>query len=129
MAKFNKTAVRTATGASPIVTETAPSGITHEGRPGYARDARSELFLLAVGNMVGQDTFYEKAGGRDNRYTQLVHQVAVTDPDWTGRFLAWLRGDGNLRSASLVGALEAAKAMVAANLPGARQIVASVLQR
>lgn len=129
MAKFNKTAVRPATGASPIVTETTPSGLTHEDAPGYARDTKSELFLLAVANMVGENTFYEKAGDRDSRYAQLVRAVAVEDPDWTGRFLGWLRGDANMRTASLVGALEAAKAMVAAKQPGARQVVASVLQR
>jgi hypothetical protein len=129
MSKFNRTTTRTATGTSPIRTDTTPTGTTHEGAPGFARDTRSELFLLAVSNMVGEDTFYEKAGARDDRYTALIHQTATTDPDWTGRFLAWLRADGNMRSASLVGALEAAKAMVAAKIPGARQLVASVLQR
>lgn len=129
MSKFNKTSVRSATGTGPIVTATTPTGTTHEGAPGYARDPKSELFLLAVSNMVGEHTFYERAGDRDQRYEQLIAHVAVADPDWTGRFLAWLRGDGNMRSASLVGALEAAKAMLGAKIPGARQIVASVLQR
>ncbi|SCL24045.1 TROVE domain-containing protein [Micromonospora inyonensis] len=55
--------------------------------------------------------------------------VAVDDPEWTGEFLRWLRGDANLRSAALVGALEAAKAMVSAGIPGSRRIVADVLQR
>ena len=44
---------------SPIVTGRAPTGRTHEGAPGYARDAKGELFLLAVSNMAGEDTFYE----------------------------------------------------------------------
>lgn len=129
MAKFNTSTTRPATGASPIRTDIIPTGVTHEGAPGYARDTKSELFLLAVANMVGEQTFYENADERDNRYAGLVHQVAVADPDWMGRFLAWLRGDANMRSASLVGALEAAKAMVAAGVPGARQVVASVLRR
>lgn len=129
MSKFNTTATRPARGNSPIVTEATPSTVTHEGAPGYARDTKSELFLLAVANFVGEDTFYEKASDRDRRYAALVAQVAVEDQQWTTRFLRWLRTDGNMRSAPLVGALEAAKAMVAANLPGARQIVASVLQR
>ena len=34
---------------------------THEGGVGYARDPESELFLLAATNMVGEDTFYERA--------------------------------------------------------------------
>lgn len=129
MAKFNRTTTRPAAGTGPVRTDTVPTGVTHEGAPGYARDAKSELFLLAVANMVGENTFYEAAGDRDNRYTALVHEVATADPAWTGQFLRWLRTDGNMRSASLVGALEAAKAMLAAELPGARQIIASVLQR
>jgi hypothetical protein len=129
VAKFNITATRPATGQGPIVAEQRPSGLTHEGAPGYARDVRSELFLLAVSNMVGEDTFYEAASDRDARYRDLVHAVAGQDPEWLGRFLGWLRTEGNMRSASLVGALEAARAMLAAKTPGARQVVASVLQR
>ncbi|WP_341719836.1 TROVE domain-containing protein [Micromonospora sp. FIMYZ51] len=128
MAKFN-TATARPSGTSPIVGENTPTGLTHEGAPGFARDARSELFLLAVANMVGEKTFYESASTRDDRYEQLVRHLAVTDPQWTGAFLRWLRADGNMRSASLVGALEAAKAMVAAGIPGSRAIVAEVLQR
>lgn len=129
MSKFNTTATKPATGRSPIATDTAPTGLTGEGAPGYARDAKSELFLLAVANMVGEHTFYEKAGDRDERYERLIHTVAVADRDWTAAFLGWLRSDGNMRSASLVGALEAAKAMLAANIPGSRTLVSSVLQR
>lgn len=128
MSKFNQTKTRVSP-TSPVVSQSTPTGLTYEGAPGYARDAKSELFLLAVSNMVGENTFYEKASDRDERYERLVHQVAVADPDWTRRFLGWLRAEGNMRSASLVGALEAARALVAAGIPGARPIVASVLQR
>lgn len=127
MAKFNSTATKPATGKGPITT-TGP-GVTYEGAPAFVRDVKSELFLLAVSNMVGEDTFYEKATDRDARYAKLVRQAAVEDPEWTAGLLKWLRSDGNMRSASLVGALEAADEMVHNNLPGARQIVASVLQR
>jgi hypothetical protein len=128
VSKFNTTRTRPAT-SGPVKTEATPSTTTHEGAPGYLRDAKSELFLLAVSNMVGEDTFYEGAGERDERYRTLVRQVAVDDPDWMGRFLPWLRGEANMRSAPVVGALEAAKALVAAGQPGARQMVAAVLQR
>jgi hypothetical protein len=128
MSKFNVTNTRSAV-SSPVKSEAVPSVHTHEGGPGYLRDAKSELFLLAVSNMVGENTFYEKAADRDNRYVQLVHTVATTDPQWLSGFLPWLRDTANMRSASLVGALEAAHAMVAAGQPGARQIVAAVLQR
>ena len=41
---------------------------THEGGEAFARDPESELFLLAVTNMVGEDTFYERADDRDARF-------------------------------------------------------------
>jgi hypothetical protein len=129
VAKFNKLSTRPAVGRGPIVAEATPSVTTHEGGPGYARDTKSELFLLAVSNMVGEGTFYEGAGDRDTRYSQLVHKVAVADPTWITQFLGWLRSEGNMRSESLVGALETASALHAAGIPGGRQIVNSVLQR
>jgi hypothetical protein len=129
VSKFNRTGTRTAV-FSPVTTETTPSGTTYEGAPGYARDPRSELFLLAVSNMVGEQTFYEAAGERDNRYSALVRKLAVDDPEWTGRFLRWLRGEGNLRSASIVGAAEFAKGRLDTGADGhSRQVVASVCQR
>jgi hypothetical protein len=126
MSKFNVPAARPA-GLSPIAT--TGTAVNHEGAGGAARDAKSELFLLAVANMVGEATFYETASDRDTRYAELVRRVAVADPDWTTGFLGWLRTGGNMRSASLVGAAEAARALLAAKLPGGRQLVASVLQR
>jgi TROVE domain len=128
MAKFNKTAVKPAI-SSPVVSERNPSGVTYQGGAGYARAAKGELFLLAVSNLVGEDTFYEAAGARDSRYAELVRRVAIEDPQWTAAFLAWLRGEANLRSAALVGAAEAAKGMLAAGLTGSRALVASVLRR
>ncbi|MFF4125125.1 TROVE domain-containing protein [Microbispora rosea] len=129
MARFNRGTAR-ATTDSPVTTEAQPTGRTYEGAPGYIRDARSELFLLAVSNMVGEDTFYEKAGDRDERFRALVHQVAVEDGDWLACFLPWLRGEANMRSAPVVAALEAVRARLAAGLHGGnRELVASVLQR
>lgn len=129
MSKFNQTGTRTAV-FSPVTTEPVPTGSTYEGAPGYARDARSELFLLAVSNMVSEQTFYESGRERDSRYAALVRQLAVEDPEWTGRFLRWLRSEGNLRSASLVGAAEFAKGRLDAREDGhSRQVVDGVLQR
>ncbi|MEV4299860.1 TROVE domain-containing protein [Microbispora rosea] len=129
MARFNRGTAR-ATTDSPVTTEAQPTGRTYEGAPGYIRDARSELFLLAVSNMVGEDTFYEKARDRDERFRALVHQVAVEDGDWIARFLPWLRGEANMRSAPVVAALEAVRARLAAGLHGGnRELVASALQR
>jgi len=129
MAKFNRSGTK-ASVSSPVRTETVPSGRTHEGAPGYARDARSELFLLAVSNMVGEDTFYERAGERDERFRTLVHKVAVEDVAWLAGFLPWLRNEANMRSAPIVAALEAVAARLMAGLNGGnRRLVASVLQR
>ncbi|WP_028936585.1 vWA domain-containing protein [Pseudonocardia spinosispora] len=128
MSKFNTADVRPAA-HSPVTSENIPSGVTHQGAPGYVRDTRSELFLLAVTNMVGEDTFYESGGARDDRFTQLVHQATELDPEWTAKLLVWLRTEANLRSAALVGAAEFAAKALELTIPGGRQVVASVLRR
>lgn len=115
MAKFNVTDHRSAKGTGPIAV--ADRGVTHEGAPAFVRDVKSELFLLAVSNMVGEDTFYESAGDRDERYRQLIRQAAVQDAAWTVGLLRWLRADGNMRSASLVGAAEFVRARLDAKVP------------
>ena len=53
---------------------------TFEGGEAFARDAESELFMLAVTNMVGEDTFYERADKRDARFVELVHKVTASNP-------------------------------------------------
>jgi hypothetical protein len=78
MSKFNTKPARTAA-HSPVVSEPVPSGLTAEGAPGYARDAKSELFLLAITNMVGEATFYETSRDRDSRYAALIREIAVED--------------------------------------------------
>lgn len=104
MPKFNVKDTRAAAGRGVIAT-TGPT-LTHEGGAGHARDLKSELFMLAVSNMVGEETFYESAAVRDERYARLVREAAVADPVWTDGMLRWLRTEGNMRSASLVGAAE-----------------------
>lgn len=112
MSKFNTPAARPAA-FSPVSSEPTPSGTTHQGGAGYARDVKSELFLLAVANMSGEATFYERAGDRDSRYVELVRAAAVADPEWTAGMLRWLRTEANMRSASLVGAAEFVRARLA----------------
>ncbi|MFC9700914.1 TROVE domain-containing protein [Streptomyces sp. NPDC056943] len=112
MTRFNARGTRPAT-SSPVTTTREPTR-THEGGAGHLRTAHSELYLLAVTNMVGQDTYYERGGQRDDRYTQLVRQLAVEDPAWTAGLLGWLRGPGSMRTASLVGAAEFVHARLAA---------------
>ena len=89
MSRFNQASARTARN-SPVDTAARPTGITHEGAPGYARSPQSELFLLAVSHL-GDGSFYESATERDDRFRALVHQVAASDPEWLAKFIPWLR--------------------------------------
>lgn len=113
LTRFNTRTARPSA-ASPVST-TGRTTRTHEGGAGHLRDAKGELFLLAVSNMVGQDTFYESGGRRDDRFTTLVRQLAVEDPEWTAGLLGWLRGPGNLRTAAIVGAAEFVKGRLEAD--------------
>ncbi|MFF4448635.1 TROVE domain-containing protein [Streptomyces sp. NPDC001502] len=132
MARFNQRAPKP-TPASPTspVRSTGPAR-TAQGGPGHLRDPRSELFLLGVANFVTQRTAYEGGGARDDRFAALVRILAVEDPVWTAGLLGWLRGDANMRTASLVGAAEYVKARLDAGAtdgPSNRQVVDSVLRR
>jgi hypothetical protein len=125
------------------VTTTGPA-TTYEGGAAFTRDPLSELVLLAVVNMVGEDTFYESADTRDTRFAVLCREAAVSDPANYLAFLRWLRGEANMRSASLVAAAEGTKARldggydpfevelpdhVERRLTGPRAFVDAVLQR
>lgn len=129
MSRFNTRNTR-AVGSGPLTNTSAPDTTTAEGGAGHTRDEKSELFVLAVSNLVGQTSFYESAGSRDDRFGSLIRKLAVTDPEWTAGLLGWLRSTAGLRTASVVGAAEFARARRDASLSGyTRQVVASVLQR
>ena len=81
MAKFSGTKRR------PLfINRTAPVATTNErtrtfeGGEAFARDPESELFTLAVTNMVREDTFYERGDMRDARFVELVHAVTASNP-------------------------------------------------
>lgn len=126
MSKFSRLAALTrgVTNLRSPVTAVAPAR-THEGGRAFRRDAKSELFLLAVTNLVGEDTFYEAADARDTRFRSLVAAVTAQDPDWVARFVPWLRRSANLRSASVVAAVE----YVRAGGPHGRRVVGSACLR
>lgn len=112
--------------SSPIKTlDTAPSTVTFEDAPAYTRDAKSELFLLAVTNMVSEPTFYEAGTERDQRFIGLIHQVTQDDPDWMLEFIPWLRRGALMRSASV----QAAAEYVKAGGPNGRRVIAATLWR
>ncbi len=129
MATFNKRTARPPRTVAPIVSTASPTERTGNQAPGFVRDAKGELFLLAVANFVGQNAFYEKGETRDARYAELIRTVAVTDPDWMRRFLPWLRNEANMRAAAVMGAMEAAYAMKEHGIPGCRSVIANTLAR
>lgn len=98
---------------------------THEGGLGYERDAKTELFLLAVSNLVAEDTFYESAKERDTRFRDLAHAVTKQDPAWIREFIPYLRNTMQMRSASIVLAAH----YVAAKGEGSRHVVNYAMSR
>jgi len=140
MARYNRGAAAKPTARGPVASEATPGGRTALGAPGYVRDAKSELFLLAVSNFVGHDTYHERGGDRDARFVDLARRVAVEEGDWFARFVRWLRSDANVRTASLAAALEGVRARLDAHIIKTaaedpandvtnRRIVDSVLRR
>ena len=118
---------------APVVT-TNERARTFEGGEAFARDAESELFLLAVTNMVGEDTFYERADKRDARFVELVHNVTASNPAFiagadveAGKvgLAQYLRESMLMRSAAVVMAAE----YVAAGGERGRSVIARALQR
>jgi len=129
MSKFSK---RPTNVLAPIKSFEQAFGATYEGGVGFARDAKSELFLLAVTNMVSEGTFYEAAADRDKRYRDLIRKVAIEDPGWIVRFVPFLRDKMNMRSASVVMAAEFVKVMLETDNPTKaplRQVISSALLR
>lgn len=134
MAKFNKAKLSDAKQGTPVVatkpTSAAAPARTYNGAVGYEYETLSQLFLLAVSNMVGEDTFYEKADARDQRFTQLIHQaVAEGHSPWLRRFFPWLRNQAHMRTAAVIGGVEATVAMGKHGITGGRQLIDSVLVR
>ena len=139
MTAFNRKNTRSAV-FSPIKTNPTATTRTYNGAPGFERDAKSDLFLLAAGAFFGQDAFYESGNEQADRFRALVSVNTGQDPSWTARFLAWLRSEGNIRTGAIVGAVEYARTLQeitkAAGEPAplhedqtARAVVRSVLQR
>lgn len=123
MGKFNR--VQKTGVTSPI--KSTKAALNADFKLGYEREKQSELFLLAVSNFVGQDTFYEKAKDRDDRFSQLSREVAVNNSVWFLGFVEWLRNDAFMRSAAIVAAVEGAKALYdSGHVPGVpRALVAA----
>lgn len=122
MTKFSGTQVRPQV-RNAVITDSR--ALTHEGGQGAAYDARSALFLLGCQNMVREDTFYEDATTRDDRFRALVREVTAADPAWMRGFIPYLRRTMQMRSAAVVAAAEYA----AAGGEGARSVIRATLDR
>lgn len=107
MAKFNVTDKRSSKSPGVVQTQDTPTLVTGNGAPGFARDAKSDLFLLATGSMFGEKKFYATADDESKRFTTLVREVTRVDPAWMLNFITWLRSSGNMRTAAVVASVEA----------------------
>jgi hypothetical protein len=124
---------------SPIATVSdRPTTRTFEGAKGWTRTPQAELFLRATGAFHGGEaTFYESADKRDDRLRELTRRVALEDPTWGFEFAQWLRGPGNMRTASLMFAVEYVKGRLDVGTPDEsdrerglnRRIIDAVCQR
>ena len=92
--------------------------LTHEGGTGFARTPKGELYLRATTMFAGQDSFYEKAGNSDDRAKELAKNLAVTDWEWFSGFLPWLRSTGNIRTMSMILAVEGVRARLNSKIHG-----------
>lgn len=135
MARYNNPSHRVkpavATTTSPIATVSKqPDTTTALGAPGWTRTPQGELFLMASGAFLdGKDHLHESGIDRDSRFARLIRTTAMDDPVWTADMLKWLRGDGNMRTASLVGAAEFTAECLLHGTPGSRRVINSVLRR
>lgn len=127
MTRFNRPSARPPV-RGPVET-TGERILTHEGAPAYARTAKSDLVLMALGSFYGQATLYEESKVRESRFSKLVRTVALEDPAWLAAFVTWLRSEANMRTAALVAAGEQAHGMIEPGVPGARKVISSALLR
>jgi hypothetical protein len=128
MARYNTAPV--STGAASALRAVFDSEVmTHTGGKAYTSDSKTELFRLGVSYFVGEKTYHETSDSRGGRFTALVSGLAVTDPDWTFKFLQWLRAEGNIRTASVLGAVTFVHARTSARKTGKTVVEATVTGR
>lgn len=136
MAGFNKLErqpVRVAASGPMRTLGATPDTVNHAGAPAYLSDDQTALFKLATTRFVGEPAFYETANELADQLRELVTRLATSDETWpwVRVFLSWLRGPGNIRTASILLAAEAVHARLAAGKhgDGNRELIESVLQR
>lgn len=143
--KLEKQPVRVAASGPMRTLSATPDTVNHEGAPAYLTDDQTTLFKLATTRFVGEPAFYETADQHAEQLRELVRRLATHDETWpwVRVFLSWLRGPGNVRTASILLAAEAVHARLerlhalnegkspseVVRGDGHAELVASVLQR
>lgn len=127
MATFNKPTTR-ARVTSKVTTE--GTATTALGASAFGRTPLSDLYLLSISGTVTADTFHEQGAARQDRYIDLLRGVALLDQDNATGMLPWLRSDGYMRTAAVLGAAEVAKTLCDQHrYKGVEDMVDGVLQR
>lgn len=98
-------------------TTTVPTVINHQGGTGYQYDAKSELVsILATGL---DNKYYETLGEREQRFVNVVAEVAKTDKTFVAKAMVYARSVMGQRTVTHFGAVELAKVLAGDKL-GAR---------
>lgn len=95
-----------------------------EGGWGHRRSPANELLMLARSDR-SSDAYYESAAERGVRRRRLVRHLSASDPDVLAALVTALRTKDNLRTASLMIAVDAA----AAGHPDADRLLETVMLR
>ena len=128
MARLNNSNTKAKSNVAIEATDSV--GVNHNGALGSIKTPKSELFLLGVSSF-NEDKFYEAAVATHKRIAVLTDAVLkeADGPTWLYDFVKYLRSTANMRTISIVIALETANNMLKAGITGGRQIVNVALQR
>ncbi|MCP2336262.1 hypothetical protein [Actinomadura rupiterrae] len=89
-----------------------------------------ELFTLVLSRIALGDGFFAWPDRDRERFLTLARKATTQDPEWTARFLRWLRASTPLRIPAIVGACAFVRERRERGQDGmSRQVVGSVLQR
>jgi len=120
MAKYSNTSVsKTALKTTPNTT------VTYEGALALEKDARTELFTLAVTYFGSENKFYESASAADTRLSHLVEHLTKEDPEFIERLVPYLRNIAQMRTVPVMIAAE----YCFAGGPNRRKVVNSAMSR
>lgn len=125
MSRFNtrghiaKPAVATAVSPLGTASKKAPDTLTFQGGAGWAKNAKTDLFLRASASFNdGGDKYYETGYQRDEKLRALAREVAIEDFTWFAQFVKWLRRTANIRTSAIMVACDGVKARLDAGLHG-----------